>query len=191
MNKLQTLVDPPLTVSSRNVVMDSIYNLVDSLNGEERIMDSRAAMIVSAIERATRHMKKGDGGYEQPPLDPHQPWKEHCSALFRETMRQLVAEKNQLKLYGDEDANANELGKRIRANLLKDWEEIKLEDAQARANQGDLIVGSYVNTGGLGTWLSFTLLKFNERNRLFETEIFTSRKRQVRFRPPRRTVRFQ
>ena len=52
-------------------------------------MNEKAATVVAAIEHATRHMRMPTGGQEAPPLDPNQAWSAHCSALFRETMRQI------------------------------------------------------------------------------------------------------
>ena len=109
-------------------------------------MDEKAATVVAAIEHATRHMRTRTGGQESPPLDPTQAWSAHCSALFRETMRQisLRGRVHVPQIYTDECANANELGKRIQSHP-NDWEMVSIKDAQSRANEGALIVGSYIN----------------------------------------------
>jgi hypothetical protein len=109
-------------------------------------MNEKAATVVAAIEHATRHMRTSTGGQEAPPLDPSQAWSAHCSALFRETMRQisLRGRVHVSHIYTDEGAKANELGTRIRLHT-KDWEAVNLKDAQSLANEGALIVGSYVN----------------------------------------------
>jgi hypothetical protein len=75
--------------------------------------------------------------------------------MFRETMRQLALRGTLPKgnpnwhLYTDENANANDLGTRIR-HRKEDWTPIGLEHAQSLANAGALIVGSYVNPQGYG-----------------------------------------
>jgi hypothetical protein len=48
------------------------------------------------------------------------------------------------RIYTDENAQANELGGRIRSHA-KDWEKVDIKDAQFLANEGALIVGSYIN----------------------------------------------
>jgi hypothetical protein len=110
-------------------------------------MDEKAATVVAAIEHATRHMRTAAGGLESPPLDPRQAWSAHCSALFRETMRQ-VASRGHVHVsqrYTDENADANELGRRIRLHKT-DWEEVgSIEDAQSMATKGSVVVGSYIN----------------------------------------------
>ncbi len=50
-------------------------------------MDAKTATLISAIENGTRHMRIDATHIESPPLDPKKPWKPHCSAMFRETMR--------------------------------------------------------------------------------------------------------
>ena len=118
---------------------------------EGKSMDAKAAILVSAIETATRHLLEQDRTHSQPPLDPRSPWPEHCSAFFRETMRQLA--KRGLYVspsFTDENANANELGRRIRLPSHQ-WEEVeKHEDKQKLANDGVLVVGSEVNPAGSG-----------------------------------------
>jgi hypothetical protein len=116
-------------------------------------MNEKAATIVAAIEFATRHMRTGTGGLTAPPLDPTKPWGEHCSALFRETMRQIAyrGKVHVPTLYTDEkEGNANVLGTRIRQHP-GDWERItNFKDVQAFADSGRLVVGSYVNSTGSG-----------------------------------------
>lgn len=108
-------------------------------------MNPKAAAVVSAIEHATRHMRTKTGGVEQPPLDPKQPWSAHCSALFRETMRQLASRGTFVgPQFVDEDANANKIGMRIRHSHA-DWEKIDIQNAQKEANNGAVVVGSYIN----------------------------------------------
>ena len=119
-------------------------------------MNEKAATIVSSIEHATRHMKK-ESTYEAPPLDPEQPWEPHCSALFRETMRQISLRSGAVRplkeqvpaFFTDESKDANTLGKRIRSQTPY-WERVDLNEAQHLANQGALIVGSYINVNGHG-----------------------------------------
>lgn len=108
-------------------------------------MDTKTATLISAIENGTRHMRIDATHNEPPPLDPKKPWKPHCSAMFRETMRQLRSQGVRVPTtYTDENADANELGKRIRESK-HDWIEVALREAQGLANQGTLVVGSYVN----------------------------------------------
>jgi hypothetical protein len=109
-------------------------------------MDQKAATRIAAIEHATRNMRNAAGHHEAPPLAPRKPWNAHCSAMFRETMRQLAVRggKPVSPLFTDEYADANELGKRIRRHS-EHWIEVSLNDAQSLANQGALVVGSYVN----------------------------------------------
>jgi len=108
-------------------------------------MNPKAASVISAIEHATRHMKTSTGGVEQPPLDPKQAWGAHCSALFRETMRQLASRGTFVdRQFVDENADANEIGRRIR-HAHAHWEKIDLQKAQKDANDGAVVVGSYIN----------------------------------------------
>lgn len=113
-------------------------------------MDRKAAFIVSAIEHATRHMRIDATHHVAPPLDPKKPWGPHCSHLFRETMRQLASAGVSVPdPYVDEDADANTLGQRIR-QYKKDWTKLEtsLTEAQTLANEGALVVGSYINKPG-------------------------------------------
>jgi len=113
-------------------------------------MNASAARIVTAIEHATRHMMTKNGTFEAPPLDPKKPWGPHCSAMFRETMRQLQGGGRRVpSAYTDENANANTLGQRIRQNK-SDWAEVSFDEIQQRANNGELIIGSYINAHGEG-----------------------------------------
>src|SRR6266853_302330 len=103
-------------------------------------MDHKAAKLVAAIERATRNrLTDKPPKREAPPLDPTKPWGAHCSAMFRETMRQLTSRGVAVK-YKDENANANELGLRI-IHSPHDWTEVKLDQVQSLANEGIPVVG--------------------------------------------------
>ena len=107
-------------------------------------MDPNAAMIVAAIEQATRNMLTSELKREAPPLNPKQPWSAHCSAMFRETMRQLRARGVPVSQdFVDENANANELASRIEES--PEWEEVDADEAQSLANQGVLVVGTWIN----------------------------------------------
>jgi hypothetical protein len=111
-------------------------------------MNEKAAAIVSAIEHATRNLRVDATHHEAPPLNPNNSWEPHCSAFFRETMRQLRT-RSQIKvsaIFIDENANANTLGIRIR-HEKGDWKKLEanIKDLQSMANEGDIIAGSYVN----------------------------------------------
>lgn len=107
-------------------------------------MDAKTATIVSAIEYATRHMRNRENRQEAPPTNPQKPWKPHCSAMFRETMRQLSIHGVRIPaVFSDESANANLLGMRIRES--SDWIEVPAEQAQYYANHGAIVVGTYIN----------------------------------------------
>lgn len=112
-------------------------------------MDRKAATIVSAIESATRHLQTKTLGHEAPPLDPHKAWSMHCSAMFRETMRQLFSRGLAVSpIFTDENADANELGQRIQRN--PEWIETQLAQVQSYINQGFPVVGVYINPNGPG-----------------------------------------
>ena len=102
-------------------------------------MDEKTADLVAAIEHATRRMESGGA----PPFgkDPNKTWKPHCSAMFRETMRFLAAQKVDVPadfLHGD----ANTLGGKIRTHPNY-WAPVgDLDSARALANKGVLVVGT-------------------------------------------------
>jgi|SRR5712671_2037000 len=113
-------------------------------------MKPKAATVVSAIEHATRHLKTRTLTTESPPLDPNKPWSMHCSAMFRETMRQLSSRGVKVSSsYTDENADANELGRRI-MHSPGDWIAVPLHEVQALSNEGVVVVGVYLNPNGPG-----------------------------------------
>lgn len=117
-------------------------------------MKEEAARIVSAVEHAIRHLRTADGNYEAAPVDPSASWDDmHCSAMFRETLRQLEQRSSKnwnLKLtYGNEDFDANDLGGLIRKHP-EDWEVVDIHKTQSKANDGNLVIGSLVKEDGPG-----------------------------------------
>jgi hypothetical protein len=120
-------------------------------------MNEKASRIISAIEHAIRHVKTAQSTFEAAPLEPNAPWPDnlpdHCSAMFRETMRQLEMRSHQNwhigKTYADENKDANRIGNLIRGDRYG-WKPVDIHKAQLLANGGKLLVASLVREVGHG-----------------------------------------